>query len=180
MVRLGGVVLLSVILTQSTQARAHEQSCVQSAIDAYLKNEETGRSFSESKRPDRSGLLPRQSSCPSMRLSGALEAISSYISVPVDRASNAILVDTEQCGGGNKHGQYLVIFRSGSCEVVREPEVGDMKFIAEKMYAIDGRIILNGRKWMPDDAHCCPSKNGILDYNIFTGSYSFKLSPQKD
>lgn len=37
---------------------------------------------------------------------------------PIDEHTDAILIDTYRCAGGNNHGQYFIISRTGKCEVL--------------------------------------------------------------
>ena len=48
-----------------------------------------------------------------------------------------------------------------------------MSFIAQQMSASDGVVSLYGSRWMPDDAHCCPSKEGTLEYDTKNKKHRF-------
>jgi|SRR5208337_128634 len=131
-------------------------------------------------KEEKTGIVLRNSSCPPADESGMIEYMDRYDVVSLEENINAILIDTHQCGGGNKHGQYFLFSKGERCTLVTDPEIGDMKFIAESMYSPDGRVVtLKGMKWTREDAHCCPSKEGTLEYNFLDGSYKFRLKRVK-
>ena len=169
-----------IIMAAITSAPASAQSCAFSAVDASLKREaEIDKASNPNNREEAAGLIKRQTKCPPMERGGALEYVDKFQVVSVTENVEATLIDTHQCGGGNKHGQYLVIARSNQCHLVRKPAIGDMSFIATEIYAGDTDITLSGLKWQEEDAHCCPSKKATLTYNAFTGSYKFQLEDLK-
>jgi hypothetical protein len=173
---------VAIVLSLATSAAASEQSCSFAAIDAHLKAEEEQFAIREGPqvKEEKTGIVLRDSSCPPTDESGMIEYMDHYEVLPLAENINAILIDTHQCGGGNKHGQYFLFSRGEKCTLVTNPEIGDMKFIAESMYSIDNRVvILKGFKWTGEDAHCCPSKEGTLEYNFFDGSYKFRLKKAK-
>lgn len=163
------------LLTQT--AVADEFTCSFAAVDAYLKAdwEKYAATEPSASKNERTGLVARYAKCPPMEQGGMLEYMDNFQLTPVDEHTDAILIDTHQCGGGNKHGQYLVIARDNKCDLVTNPEIGDMAFIAESMYAHDNVLTLKGIKWVENDPHCCPSRSGTLEYNVLTKQYAFKL-----
>ena len=170
-------VLFAGALLFSTQAMADEFSCASAAIDAFLKAdwEQTLKIDPSASKTEKTGILPRHAVCPPMEQAGMLEHMDKFQLIPVDENIDAMLIDSHQCGGGNKHGQYFVIMKSGKCDLVRKPEIGDMAFIAENLYGTDNGVALQGLKWTDKDAHCCPSQKGTIDYDPRTGKYSFNL-----
>jgi hypothetical protein len=165
----------------SAPAMADEISCSMAAVDAYLKadwQKYAAKELSASK-DEKVGLIPRHAKCPPMEQGGMLEYMDSFTLTPVGGDVDGILIDTHQCGGGNKSGQYFVVSRNGKCEMALTSEVGDMSFIAESMFATDNGVTLRGRKWMSNDAHCCPSREGTLDYDVKTGRFVYKLQKIK-
>ncbi len=96
--------------------------------------------------------------------------------VPINASSNAILLNSEMCGGGNKNGQYLVITRNGTARVVTDAEIGDMSFLGKITHVEGGIIYLSGMRWLKNDPHCCPSKKAVLEYNIKTYKHRFTLA----
>jgi hypothetical protein len=75
-----------------------------------------------------SGLVSNESMCPS-----SAGNLSEYVTriefAPVDATTNALLLSSETCGGGNKHGQYLYIAKSwGGGDLVNDAEIGDLSF----------------------------------------------------
>lgn len=169
--------VVALFLSSPTAVAADEFSCSFAAIDSYLKAdwEKYARADPSASKAEKIGIVPRYAKCPPMEQRGMLEYMDSFQLVPVDERTDAILIDTHQCGGGNKHGQYFLISRSGKCDVITKPEIGDMAFIAENIYANENIVILKGVKWAEKDPHCCPSSEGTLDYNVQTNQYSFKL-----
>ena len=158
-------------------AAADEFTCSFGAINAYLKADwdKYAASDPSASKNEKTGIVPRYATCPPMEQGGMLEYMDSFQLVPIDEKRDAILIDTHQCGGGNKHGQYFLISANGKCDFVRDPKIGDMSFIAESMFANENIVTLKGRKWTESDAHCCPSREGALEYNANTGRYAFKL-----
>jgi hypothetical protein len=99
--------------------------------------------------------------------------------VPINASSNAILINSEMCGGGNKNGQYLVVAQNGKSEVITNAEIGDMSFLG-KITHVDGDVIyLSGMRWLENDPHCCPSKDAVLEYNVKTHKHGFKLTANR-
>lgn len=87
---------------------------------------------------------------------------------------------TPRCGGGNKHGQYLVVVKSGRGELVRDAEIGDMSFI-DRITRVEGNVIsLSGVRWTLEDPHCCPSMDAVLEYDIARRIHRFKSIPRKE
>jgi len=167
---------IAIVISLSTRAAAGEQSCSFTAINAYLKADEEKFAAREGVQSnERTGIVPDPHSCPPSDQSGMLEYMDKYQVDWVDENTNAVLIDTHQCGGGNKHGQYFLISRGEKCDLVKDPEIGDMQFIADRMYSRDGVVYLVGYKWRSDDPHCCPSREGTLEYVPRTGRYSFNL-----
>jgi hypothetical protein len=169
------LLIAAVLLTRA--AVADEFSCSFAAVDAYLKTDwekDAAREPSASKN-EKTDLVSRYANCPPMEQGGMLEYMDKFQLTPVDEHTDAILIDTHQCGGGNKHGQYFLIARSNKCDLVTKPEIGDMAFIAESMYADGSIVTLKGINWAENDPHCCPSSEGTLEYNAHTKQFAFKL-----
>lgn len=161
-------------------AFADSQICALLKVDEFLKAdaEKTHMMYPDQPK-DREGLVPRLAKCPPPDKADLIEYVNKYQVVPVEDDIDAVLLDTQECGTGNKHGQYLVIAKGASCELITEPEIGDMHFIAHDIYATDDGVTLQGHKWTGDDPHCCPSREGTLDYQVSTGAYTFKLHEMK-
>ncbi len=107
--------------------------------------------------------------------------ISEYVTriefVPVDATTNALLLSSETCGGGDKHGQYLYIAKSwGGGELVIDADIGDLKFIGTIDHVKDGVVYLLGKRWMPNDPPCCPSAKATLAYNVLTKKHAFNAA----
>lgn len=173
----GYVLLIASLLLSTQPSGADEFSCSFIAIDDYLKAdwEKYVRNDPSASKNERIGLVRKYAKCPPMEQGGMLEYMDNFQLTPIDEYTDAILIDTHQCGGGNKHGQYFLISRNGKCDVVTKPAIGDMAFIADSMYANENVVTLNGTKWADSDPHCCPSSEGTLDYNVVTKQYAFKL-----
>jgi hypothetical protein len=90
------------------------------------------------------------------------------------------LIDTGICSGGNKHGQYFVVTHQGAARLITDAGIDDMSFLGKIGY-VDGDIVyFDGVRWLPNDPHCCPSKNATLEYNLKTGKHKFTLRPLSD
>jgi hypothetical protein len=79
-----------------------------------------------------SGLVSNESMCPS-----SAGNLSEYVTriefAPVDATTNALLLSSETCGGGNKHGQYLYIAKSwGGGDLVNDAEIGRFEFLSAR------------------------------------------------
>lgn len=169
--------LFAILICITNPALASEQGCSFLEINSFLKNDwkkVIAREGGDLKKI-KTGIVARESRCPIREKSGMIEYMDHYQAVPIDDNSKAILIDTHQCGGGNKHGQYLIISSGEQCKIVTEPEIGDMAFLGKSLYVSDGKIILKGMKWLSDDPHCCPSKAGTLEYSVSSGKYIFNL-----
>lgn len=146
-------------------ARADELKSAREAVDRALKNDEGG------------GLVARQSACP-QSTDDASEYITRVELAPVGEW-DAVLIDTAMCGGGNRHGQYLVITRHGKSRLVTDTEIGDMSFLGQINHIDGNKLFLSGNRWLPDDPHCCPSRRAVLEYDVETGKHSLKLTSRK-
>ncbi len=124
---------------------------------------------------DGSGLAPSKALCPNV--TGNLQEYVTRIEfVPVTATTNALLLSSETCGGGNKHGQYLYISKSwGGGDLVTDAEIGDLSFLGVISHVDGDTVYLSGNRWMPTDPHCCPSKKGILSYNVSTKRHVFDV-----
>ncbi|MGJ0509720.1 MAG: hypothetical protein ACR652_21875 [Methylocystis sp.] len=152
--------LAAPVLLASTAVFADDLQKVRSAVNSFLIK--AG-----------SGLVSNESMCPST--AGNLsEYVTRIEFVPVDATTNALLLSSETCGGGNKHGQYLYIAKSwGGGELVIDAEIGDLSFIGAISHVKDGVVYLVGKRWMPIDPHRCPSTEATLEYNVLTKKHIF-------
>ena len=94
--------------------------------------------------------------------------------VPIDNLSSAVLISAQSCNGGNGLSQYLVIYKNGTAVVVARETIGDMKFLAHKIFVQGRNVVLNGPRWLSNDPHCCASAEGVFVYNIDTGVHTLK------
>jgi clan AA aspartic protease (TIGR02281 family) len=129
---------------------------------------------------DGGGLVTTRSACPGGESSDDInigwEVVRATEVAPIEGVGNAILIDTSQCGGGNKHGQYLVITRDGSANVITNAEIDDMSFIGRSIRAEGTSLFLPGVRWRPHvDPHCCPFAEATLQYDVKTGKHRFIL-----
>lgn len=146
-------------------AHGDELRSAREAVDRALKNDEGG------------GLVARQSACP-QSVDDPSEYITRVEFVPVGD-SDAVLIDSAMCGGGNRHGQYLIVTRRGKSRLVTDTEIGDMSFLGQIMRVDGNKVVLSGNRWLPDDPHCCPSRRAVLEYDVETGKHSLKLTSRK-
>jgi hypothetical protein len=152
--------IMLVFAHTSTPVVADDLQKVRSAVNSYLIK-------------SGGGLVPNKAMCqsPTGNLS---EYVTRIEFVPVDATTNALLLSSETCGGGNKHGQYLYIAKSwGGGELVIDAEIGDLSFIGAISHVKDGVVYLVGKRWMPIDPHCCPSTEATLEYNVLTKKHIF-------
>jgi hypothetical protein len=103
--------IVAITFSALVSVTANAQTCAFSAVDAFLKADaEKYKSMNPGETvAEKAGLVPRQSKCPSMQEGGLLEFVDKVQVVSISGDADAALIDTHQCGGGNKHGQYLVI-----------------------------------------------------------------------
>jgi hypothetical protein len=146
-------------------ALADELQSARDAVDLALKGES-------------GGLVPRESACPKSPDAGA-EYVTRVGFVPVGDSADATLIDSAMCGGGNKHGQYLVVTRRGKSHLVAQDVIGDMSFVGEISHVEGNKVFLSGSRWLPDDPHCCPSRQAVLEYDVETGKHNLKLTPNQ-
>ncbi len=125
------------------------------------------------------GLATKRSSCPSRdisdRANDGWEFVTGTQAAPIDETSNAILIDSNMCNGGNGHGQYLVISQKGSTRIITDAEIADMSFLGSSIRVEGTSVFLTGVRWGTDDPHCCPSNKATLQYDIRTGQHKFIL-----
>jgi hypothetical protein len=120
------------------------------------------------------GLVLDKALCPNVP-SNTVEYVSRFEGVPINATTTAILLSTEMCGGGNKHGQYFYISKSsGGGDLVTDAEIGDMSFLGRNSRAENNMVYFEGRQWRPNDPHCCPSTEGTLEYNVVTRKHAFR------
>jgi len=120
------------------------------------------------------GLAPFLASCPKSN-NDNWEYVGSALFVPISQTDSAVVVNTGQCDGGNGSGQYLVLNKAGAARLVNDADIGDMSFLATSAYYFDGTLTLYGNRWLPSDAHCCPSKKANLEFNLKTGSRKLSI-----
>ena len=154
-----------VLLMSVSPSKADDLRNAQRAVSALLKK-------------NGGGLVAQSNLCPK-RNNDEWEYVENSQIVPINGSSNAILIDSRWCNGGNKHGQYLVIAQNGSTRVVTNAEIDDMSFIGQISRVEGTSVFLTGYRWLPNDPHCCPSRKATLEYNIRTGQHKFTLSNEK-
>jgi hypothetical protein len=124
---------------------------------------------------DGGGLVSSKALCPPS-VGNLQEYVTRIEFVPVSATTNALLLSSEMCGGGNKHGQYLYISKSsGGGDLITDAEIGDMSFIGRLSHVEGDTVYLYGNRWTANDAHCCPSKEGTLSYNVATRKHAFDV-----
>jgi hypothetical protein len=62
------------------------------------------------------------------------------------------------------------MIRGGTARVITDASIADMSFLATNAYFFDDTLTLYGTRWLPNDAHCCPSKKANLEFNLKTGN----------
>jgi hypothetical protein len=150
--------------------------CISDSIADDLQS--SREAVSQLLKKEGGGLVAQESKCPK-KIVNLWEFVTDTQVVPINASSNAILINSEMCGGGNKNGQYLVVAQNGKSEVITNAEIGDMSFLG-KITHVDGDIIyLSGMRWLENDPHCCPSKDAVLEYNVKTHKHGFKLTANR-
>jgi hypothetical protein len=124
---------------------------------------------------DGGGLVSPRSACPNRNADPWEFADTSNV-VSITDTDKAVLVDTHQCAGGNKHGQYLVVIQNSVAQVVTDAEIDDMSFLANNMRVEGTTLALEGYRWLNQDPHCCPSKRAILQYDVKTHQHRFIIT----
>lgn len=122
-----------------------------------------------------SGLVDRYEACPQNDQSEwGYEYITAIELKPVDAVTDAVLMDTGQCSGGNQHGQYLAIASPSGARLVLTNVIGDMRFIADRFFVDEGVLRVSGMRWLEDDPHCCPSERGTVQFNLQSGETAYQ------
>jgi hypothetical protein len=155
--RIYAVMLMLLIPAYSS---AGEIDSAAQILDQFLKNK--GR-----------GAVSKRASCPNN--SSDIEYFVDYTHKPVDDNSSIVNAFTMLCPEGNSVNQYLILLQGSGGRVIAGDLIGDMNFKGDDIRIDGDTIIIEGVKWSPNDAHCCPSKEGTLEYNIKTGKHKYKL-----
>jgi hypothetical protein len=150
------------ITVQNSQAG--EVSIATEALNSFLK-----------KRGD--GAVSQSEKCP--KTSDNIWYAIDYKIVPINDSSSAMTVFVMLCPQGNYSDEYLIVIENGKGRVVANDLIGVSKFMSSSMWVQGNTIYLEGSKWLTNDAHCCPSKEGTLEYNIKTNQHRFKLRDAK-
>jgi hypothetical protein len=146
-----------------TPVSADDLQKVRSAVNSYLLN--TG-----------ANLVSNKAMCPSTA-GNLAEYVTRIEFVPIDATTNALLLSSEMCGGGNKNGQYFFIAKPwGGGDLVSNAEIGDMSFLGTISHVKDEVVYLVGKRWLPNDPHCCPSSEATLEYNVRTKKHDFNIT----
>jgi len=145
-------------------SEAGEVSIATDALDKFLK-----------KRGE--GAVSQREKCP--KTSADIWYAIDYKIVPINDSSSAVTVFAMLCPEGNYSDEYLIIIENGKGRVVANDLIGVSKFMSSNMWVQGNTIYLEGSKWLTNDAHCCPSKEGTLEYNIKTDRHKFKLRDTK-
>ncbi|MFP1632520.1 hypothetical protein ACLB6G_12345 [Zhengella sp. ZM62] len=121
-----------------------------------------------------SGLVGRYAACPGDdRSEWGFEFVEAYDIKPFGASSYAMLIDTRQCSGGNKHGQYFAVSGKNGVRLVLTDVIGDMRFIIERFHVDWDKIEFLGLRWLENDPHCCPSWKGRMTFDLKTGKTRF-------
>ena len=114
------------------------------------------RSVAAMLRKDGGGLASNQSSCPSKDISNRINngwefVVRSQVSV-IDEVSNAVLIDSGMCNGGNGNGQYLIIVEQVSPRIITNAEISDMSFFggiyeSRRNICVPKGILVGAGRW---------------------------------
>jgi hypothetical protein len=154
--KIAAVGALAVLLAMACPARPDDLQSASAALSARLQSKG-------------GGLAPPYASCPKSH-DDEWEYVGSAIFVPISRTDSAVLINTGRCDGGNGSGQYLVMNQRGVARVIPDARIADMSFLATNAYYVDDTLTLYGNRWLPSDAHCCPSKKANFEFNLKTGT----------
>jgi hypothetical protein len=156
-----------VLLLSAAGARADVLQTAFDALNARLKS-------------DGGGLVVYQAACRHpLDPDDNREVVSSSTVVFINKSDQAVLIDTEQCNGGNGHGQHLVVIQNNDPSIITNIGIQDMNFLADHIYANDDTLFMYGSRWLQNDGHCCPSRKATLEYNIKTEEHKLTLLPKE-
>lgn len=158
---------LAILFATVFYARADDLQNAFDAVSAAIKEDSGGSG---------GGLVYQAASCPKEDYDGSESVYSTNVAF-INKADRAILLTTEYCGGGNGTGQYLVVIENGAANVIKGLGIQDMSFLVDFMYSNEDAIFLYSHRWMGNDAHCCPSKDAILEYNLKTHQHKLTTVP---
>lgn len=150
-----------VVLLSAVSAWASDVQSAYGAVSALLQK-------------DGGGLVARQTQCPRKNDDPWWYAASATVA-SIDEHASAVLIDALDCGGGNGHGQFLVLVEGDAARVLTNLGIGDMDFIASAMRVDDDSLVLYGDHWLDSDPHCCPSKKASLEYNLKTHQHKLTI-----
>lgn len=123
-----------------------------------------------------SGLVDRHETCPKNdQTEWGFKFVRAIDLKPIDGTRTAVLIDTNQCSGGNESGQYLAIAIGPNAQLILKDFIGDMRFAITQYHVGDNSTLqLKGLRWKENDPHCCPSQKGTLSYNLATGATNYQ------
>jgi hypothetical protein len=123
------------------------------------------------------GAVSQREKCPK---NGDIEYITDFKFRPISINATVGSVYTMTCPVGNGTDEYFVLIKNGEGRVIGREAIGAMNFMGDH-YWIEGNVLkVQGVKWMGEDAHCCPSKEGILEYDLKSGRHKYNLHPIKE
>lgn len=85
---------------------------------------------------------------------------------PKQSVTLATLVD---CGGGNHYDNFLILANkiNNRWNIIDQIIVGnDRTFVATDIKLVNKMIVVEGKVWLENDAHCCPSETATKQFII--------------
>jgi hypothetical protein len=149
-----------IMTISATYCKAGEIDTAIQALDQFLKT-------------NNGGAVVKRDKCPTT--SEEIQYLVDYTHKPVDTDTSIVNAFTMLCPDGNSTNQYLILLKGNSGRVIAPELIGDMNFKGDDISIEGDTIFMKGVKWLSNDAHCCPSKEGTLEYNIRTGAHKYKL-----
>jgi hypothetical protein len=122
------------------------------------------------------GAVARQDKCPK---DGNAEYVLEYKAIPLNDGATAVSMYTLSCPEGNGTDQHISIIKGGKGAIILDSTVGVSQFMGDDMTFDGENLIITGHKWEDNDAHCCPSREGKLIYNVQGGWHKFQLHKVK-
>jgi hypothetical protein len=145
-------------------------NCLASEIDAATK------ALNDYLQKDGRGAVSQQEKCPKV---GEFDYITDFKFKPISDGAVIGSVYTMACPIGNGTDEYFILIKNSRGRIIGREAIGVMNFMGDQ-YWVEGNILkIDGVKWVGDDPHCCPSKEGILEYDLLSGRYKYNLYRSK-
>lgn len=133
---------------------ANDLEAVTAIINEYMKNNGRG------------GAVNNQSLC-GERID--IEYILNYEIIYSDKNRKILKLHTANCPEGNSVGEFIVSIVANRASFVGGDIIDPMKFVTDYFWISEDILSIRGRRWLVDDARCCPSQEIEIKYNMASG-----------